>query len=56
MHFKINEITQKYLKETHLNSLSEITIVNNDGYLVSEAKPTASTARISDYRQEQLAI
>ena len=38
--------------------------MNNDGlkadlvatsYLVSEAKPTASTARIYDYRREQLA-
>ena len=35
----------------HLNSLSEImrSLVNNDDYVVSEAKPTVSTAKISDY-------
>ena len=48
-----------------MESCNEITIVNNDGlrvdlvlsseyYLVGEAKPTASTAKISDYRREQL--
>ena len=29
--------------------------MNNDDYLVSEAKPTTSIAKISDYRREQLA-